>query len=187
MTSSKLWAVALATLSAGLVFVAPQNASAAKVHKANYRVAKYTGFTKSYRTGYLTNRQWNYSFYKLNKALNKPSKTVAFKIKNSLTPLKVKKTGVNGEHETAYAVKYHKKVATEEYWRSYSTLYPYNSSKLDATTITSQTTPYSGKAVLPHGTKTSKLKVWMTISTAIRPSSTSTLSTVGNTVAPSNI
>lgn len=164
MLSKKSLAVTLAALSAGLVFAAPQSVSAAKVHKAHYKVAKYTGFSsKHYRTGYLTNRQWNYTFYQLNSTLNKPSQKAAFKIKNSLTPLKVKKTGRNSDHETAYAVKYKQKLATEEYWRSYSTLYPYNSSKLDATTITSQTTPFSGKAVLPHGTKTSKLKVWMTI------------------------
>jgi len=173
MKTQKLVALTLATLSFGLVLTAGQTASAAttsrktttkkvyKVHKSHYKVAKYKGFAKTYRTGYLTSKERNYTFYQNDVSLGKPGSTAAFKIKNGVTPLKVKKAGTDSDNETVFDIVYQGRHATEEYWRTYSTVYPYNADKLDNATIVAPTTPYSGKAVLPHGTKTSKLKLWM--------------------------
>ncbi|HIW72175.1 MAG TPA: hypothetical protein H9875_06060 [Candidatus Levilactobacillus faecigallinarum] len=162
MHMTKFATIGVAALSLGLAFSTSQSAAAKtyKVHKAHYTTAKVANFSSSkYRTGYLTNQQRNYTFYQFSST---GTKTKAFKIKNALTPLKVKKNGKNSKNVNVYDIIFKGQHATEAYWKSYSTVYPYNSQKLDSHTIVSPTTPYSGKAVLPHGTKTSKLTVWMT-------------------------
>lgn len=174
MKTTKLVVAALTTLSCGVVLATTQQASAKttssaqkatkvyKVHQGHYTVAKYSGFTtKSYRQGYLIDPERNYTFYTFDKALGRSGKNKAFTIKNGLTPLKVKKNGKNSDGVKVYDVLYQGVHASEEYWTGYSTVKPYNTSKLDSTTVTSETTPYSGHAVLPHGTKASQIKIWM--------------------------
>ena len=43
----------------------------------------------------------------------------------------------------------------------YVTINPYNTDKVDGATVSSQTTPYSGKGVLRHDINVKKLKTWM--------------------------
>lgn len=173
MKSAKLWTVALATLSCGLVLSLNTSVTAmakttsskttTTVHKGHYRIAKYAGFaSKTYRTGYLIDPERNYSFYTFDQSTGRSGSHVAFKIKNGLIPLKVKKNGKNSAGVHVYDVLYKQLHASEEYWTHYSTVQPYNVTKLDNQTVTSETTPFSGKAVLPHGTKAKQIKIWMT-------------------------
>lgn len=95
MTTSKVLAATVTALSFGLLITGTQSAAAATVHPTKVKVAKYTGFSsKTYRTGYLTNRQWNYTFYKLDQATHKPSNKAAFQLKDSLIPVQVKKAAL---------------------------------------------------------------------------------------------
>lgn len=139
--------------------IAKNPTESGKVHKSHFKVAKYSGFVSgAYRTGYLSDSETNYKFYKYDSELEGPGTKVAFKISNSLTPIKAKKSNTAGLLD----VKYNGINAVEDDDSDYHTVLPYNTDKLDGSTVTSHTTPYSGKAVLKHGTNSKKIKTWMT-------------------------
>lgn len=141
--------------------IAKHPTESGKIYKSNFKVAKHTEFSSSYRTGYLDNVSKNYKFYKYDSDLKGPGTKLAFKIKNSLTPLKVKKSSVDGDGNKTLEIIYKGTHAIEEDFSDYHTVYPYNTGKVNKTTVSSATTPYSGKAVLKHGIKPSKIKTWM--------------------------
>lgn len=130
-----------------------------KTHKGNFTVSQYSDFSSSeYRTGYIDSTEANYKFYDYNKELEGPGFKKVFTVKNSLVPLKVKK-GMNSDGETIYIIMHDGILGAEG--DDYVIINPYNTEKVDSTTVSSQTTPYSGKGVLRHDINVKKIKTWM--------------------------
>lgn len=125
-----------------------------KTYKSKYKVAKYSEFSSSeFRTGYVDVNSTPYEFD--DSDLNK-----VFTIKSNLTKLSVKKDGKDDTGTPIIAVNYNGMHVHDWYKSGSKYVHPYNSEKLDKNTINSQTTPYSGKAVIKRGINMKKIKEW---------------------------
>lgn len=132
------------------------------IHKENYKIAKYSTFSSHrFKIGYLNDIDHNYKFYKYDKDMGIPGTQVAFTIKNSLIPLRVKKSGIDADGYNVVDVMYKGTHASEEMFSGANAVHPYNTYKTDSNTVSSETTPYSGKAVLKKSINTNKIKFWL--------------------------
>lgn len=121
------------------------------LHKGNYKIAKYSSFSRDeFRTGY-----YDPTFLPTT-LLNKDGQKDVFKLTSGATPLSVKIVYNDSWEEDQLMVQYQGKTA----YADLMDITPANVDKVDTDQVSSAYAPFSGKAVVPHGMKSSQIKYW---------------------------